>query len=89
MNKAFKNPVLKQIGQVALKTAVPMAMQFAKSNPYTAPLAMGTQAILQSQGVETGGKLTSRVKKITMPEMIAMSNVRMTHPIEGGSFRAL
>ena len=89
MKKAFKNPVLKQIGQVALKTAVPMAMQIAKSNPYTAPLAMGTQAILQSQGVETGGKLTGRVKKITMPEMIAMSNVRMTHPIEGGSFAPL
>jgi hypothetical protein len=90
IKSVVKNPIVKQIGQTALKTALPMAMQIAKSNPYTAPLAMGTQAILQSQGVSTGGKLTGKVKKITMPEMIAMSNVRMCHPIEsGGSFRAL
>jgi hypothetical protein len=92
IKKVAKNPIVKQIGQTALKTALPMAMQMAASNPMTAPLAMGANAILQSQGVETttGGKLRGKIKQITMPEMIAMSHVRRQHPIiEGGSFKSL
>jgi hypothetical protein len=86
---AFKNPILKQIGNVALKTALPVALSIAKSNPYTAPLGMATQGILQSQGVSTGGKLTKR--NISMPELIQNSYVRNPNAliVRGGSFKSL
>ena len=77
------------IGNIAKKTVLPIALQAAASNPYTAPLAMGTKAILETQGVSTGGKLTKR--RITMPELIAQSYVQNPYPLEvkGGSFRSL
>jgi hypothetical protein len=86
---AFKNPILKQIGNVALKTALPVALSIAKSNPYTAPLGMATQGILQSQGVSTGGKLSKR--NISMPELIQNSYIRNPNAliVKGGSFKSL
>ena len=90
LKKIGNSKELKSIGNIAKKTVLPVALQLAKSNPYTSPLAMGTEAILQSQGVSTtGGKLTKR--RITMPELIAESYIRNPYPLEvkGGSFRSL
>jgi hypothetical protein len=89
MKKIVKNPILKQIGQTALSTALPIGMSVLKSNPYTAPLAMATQGVLQSQGVSTGGKLSK--KRITMPELIEQSYIRNPNAliVRGGSFKAL
>ena len=90
LKKIGNSKELKSIGNIAKKTVLPVALQLAKSNPYSAPLAMGTEAILQSQGVSTtGGKLTKR--RITMPELIAESYIRNPYPLEvkGGSFRSL
>jgi hypothetical protein len=90
LKKIGNSKELKSIGNIAKKTVLPVALQLAKSNPYTSPLAMGTEAILQSQGVSTtGGKLTKR--RITMPELIAESYIRNPYPLEvkGGSFRRL
>ena len=53
-----------------------MALNTAKSKPYTAPGAMLASGVLQSQGI-TGGKL----RKISVPEMIAQSNVRPQGPV--------
>jgi len=86
VKKAFKNPVLKQIGNVALKTALPMALKVAGNTP----VGMVANGVLQSQGVSTtGGKLTKR--RITMPELIAESYIRNPYPLEvkGASFRSL
>jgi len=47
---------LKQL-EILQKTVLPIALQAATSNPYTAPLAMGTKAILQSQGVSQQGEI--------------------------------
>ena len=90
LKKIGRSKELKSLGNIAKKTVLPIALQAAASNPYTAPLAMGTKAILETQGVSTtGGKLTKR--RITMPELIAQSYIRNPYPLEvkGGSFRSL
>ena len=90
LKKIGRSKELKSIGNIAKKTVLPIALQAAASNPYTAPLAMGTKAILETQGVSTtGGKLTKR--RITMPELIAQSYIRNPYPLEvkGGSFKSL
>ena len=49
---------------------------------------MGTESILQSQGVSTGAKI---YKRITIPELIAQSYIRNPYPLEvkGGSFKSI
>jgi len=60
---------------------LPVALQLAKINPYTAPLAIVTEAILQSQGVSTtGGKLIKR--RMPMLELIGQSYIRNPFPLE-------
>jgi hypothetical protein len=85
VKKIAKNPILKQIGNVALKTALPIALNVAGSTP----AGMLAQGVLQSQGISTGGKLTKR--NISMPELIANSYVRNPNPliVRGGSFKAI
>ena len=90
LKKIGNSKELKSLGNIAKKTVLPIALQAAASNPYTAPLAMGTKAILETQGVSTtGGKLTKR--RITMPELIAQSYIQNPYPLEvkGGSFKSL
>ena len=57
LKKIGRSKELKAIGNIAKETVLPVALQLAKSNPYSAPLAMGTEPILQSQGVSTGRKI--------------------------------
>jgi hypothetical protein len=85
VKKIAKNPILKQIGNVALKTALPIALNVAGNTP----AGMLAQGVLQSQGISTGGKISKR--NISMPELIANSYVRNPNPliVRGGSFRAL
>jgi len=61
-----KNPIVKQIGQTALKTALPIALKVAASTPYTASAAMLAQDALQSQSVSIGGAVSSDVNPYSL-----------------------
>ena len=81
LKKIGRSKELKVIGNIAKKTVLHVALQLAKSNPYTSPLAMGTEAILQSQGVSTTG-----AKKINYNARINCSKL-YSQPISARSKR--
>lgn len=81
VGKIAKNPI---VGQIA-KTALPIALKIAASNPYTAGPAMLAQGALQSQGVSTEGSVNPYGQIIGGPKQ----PMRRQRAILGGSFREL